>query len=146
MASSRRTDCASRSGVMRPAATAAVIATTAESGSAGIRRRSEPARKARTVASPAPYFATMAPIVSASVTTRPVKRRESRSRPVSTARDKVPGSSDPVSAGNAMCALITTSAPAAIPARNGTSSSESRRAYPAVITGRPMWESVCVSP
>ena len=29
---------------------------------------------------------------------------------------------------NAMCALITTSAPAAIPARNGTSSIESRRA------------------
>ena len=146
ISSRRRTDCSSRCGVMRPVATAAVIAAIAESGSAGIRRRSEPARNARTVASPAPYFATMAPIVSASVTTRPGKRSESRSRPVSTAAERVPGSSEPVKAGNAMCALITTSAPAAIPARNGTSSIESSRAYPDAINGRPMCESIWVSP
>src|SRR2546421_1591720 len=60
ISSTRRTDCASRCGVTRPAATAAVIARTAESGSAGISSRSEPARNARTVASPAPYFVTIA--------------------------------------------------------------------------------------
>src|SRR5256885_11177265 len=38
----------------------------------------------------------------------------------------VPGSLDPVNAGNAMCALITTSAPAAIPARNGTDRKSTR--------------------
>src|SRR6266581_1707680 len=118
ISSMRRTDWASRSGVIRPAATAAVMAARAESGSAGMSSRSEPARNARTVASPAPYLATIAPIVSASVTTRPGKRRESRSSPVRTAADNVPGSLDPVSAGNAMCALITTSAPAAMQARN----------------------------
>ena len=99
----------------------------AESGSAGISKRSEPARNARTVASPAPYLATIAPIVSASVTTSPPKCSESRSTPVNTAAESVAGSSEPVTAGKAMCALITTSAPAAIPARNGTSSSVSRR-------------------
>ena len=118
----------------------------AESGSAGISSRSDPARKARTVASPAPYLATIAPMVSASVTTRPWNRSESRSRPVSTAGESVPGSLSPVIAGNAMCALITMSAPASMPARNGTSSRESSLAYPAVITGSPMWESVWVSP
>ena len=132
--------------MIRPVATAVVIAAIAESGSAGISSRSEPARNARTVASPAPYFATMAPIVNASVTTRPGKRSESRSKPVSTAAERVPGSSEPVKAGKAMWALITTSAPAAIPARNGTSSIESSRAYPDGINGRPMCESIWVSP
>ncbi|OLC73568.1 MAG: hypothetical protein AUH78_13355 [Gemmatimonadetes bacterium 13_1_40CM_4_69_8] len=127
ISSTRRTDASSRSRLTRPPSTAAVMALRAESGSAGMRSRSEPARNARTVASPAPYFATIAPITSASVTTRPRKCSESRSRPVSTAADRVAGSSDPVKAGKAMWALITTSAPAEMPPRNGTSSSESSR-------------------
>ena len=127
ISSTRRTEASSRASVYRPCSRAVAIALSAESGSAGISSRSEPARNARTVASPAPYLVTIAPIVSASVTTRPRKCSESRSTPVSTAADSVAGSSDPVSAGKAMCALITTSAPAAIPARNGTSSRVSSR-------------------
>ena len=99
----------------------------AESGSAGISSRSEPASNARTAASPAPYFATIAPICNASVTTSPLNLSESRSTPVSIAGESVAGVS-PVNTGNAMCALITTCAPASMPARNGTSSTESRRA------------------
>jgi len=65
---------------------------------------------------------------SASVTTNPWKPSESRSSPVITAADTVAGSSDPVNAGKAICPLITTRAPAAMPARNGISSTESSRA------------------
>ena len=59
---------------------------------------------------------------SASVTTTPWKRSESRSKPVRAAADSVAGPLSPVTAGKAMWALITTSAPASMPARNGTSS------------------------
>ena len=48
--------------------------------------------------------------------------------------------------GSAMWADITASTPAAIAARNGTSSTESRRAQLAAITGSAMCESVPVSP
>src|SRR5205809_1065726 len=81
ISSTRRTDASSRSRVIRPPSTATVMALRAESGSAGMRSRSEPARNARTVASPAPYFPTIAPITSASVTTRPRKCSESRNNP-----------------------------------------------------------------
>src|SRR5439155_1639439 len=94
--STRRTEASSRAAVIRPLATAAVRALAAESASAGIKSRSAPARKARTAASPAPYFDTMAPMSSASVTTRPRKPRESRNRPVKTAAERVAGSSGPV--------------------------------------------------
>ena len=104
----RRTDASSRSAEKRLVCSAVSMDAIAESGSAGMSRRSDPATKARTAASPAPYLATIDPIINASVTTMPRNRSESRSRPVRTAPDSVAGSSLPVSAGYAMWAVMTT--------------------------------------
>ena len=127
ISSTRRTEASSRAAERRPLPNATSMDAIAESGSAGMSKRSEPASNARTAASPAPYLATIAPICSASVTTSPLNLSESRSTPVSIAADSVAGVS-PVNAGKAMCALITTCAPASMPARKGTSSTESSRA------------------
>ena len=49
-------------------------------------------------------------------------------------------------AGSAMCAVMTSDAPAAIAALNGTSSTESSRAEFALTIGSPTCESTSVSP
>src|SRR5919112_1425086 len=83
---------------------------------------------------------------SASVTIRPRKPSESRRIPVRMLGATVPGRSWPASMpGRAMWADITTSTPAAIAARKGTSSTESSRAQLEPITGSDRWESVPVS-
>src|SRR6266571_5272540 len=87
----RRTEASSRAGLMRAVWRAVSIDPIAESGSAGMSSRSDPASKARTAASPAPYLATIAPICSASVTTSPLNLSESRSTPVSIAGDSEAG-------------------------------------------------------
>ena len=58
----------------------------------------------------------------------------------------VAGVESPETDGNAICALITAAAPAAMLARNGISSSESSRARLAGTTGSARCESVSVSP
>ena len=54
-----------------PECTASASAAIASGMAAGISRRSLPASNARTALSPLPYSVTMAPMISASVTTRP---------------------------------------------------------------------------
>ena len=77
----------------------------------------------------------------------PLKPSSSRSRPVRIGRLSVAGRpSVGSSAGSRMCEDITASMPAAIAARNGTSSTASSRARECSTTARSRWVSVAVSP
>ena len=126
---------------------------------------------ARTAASPAVKWDVMPPIRIASVTTSPVKPSSLRRIPVTTGSDSdagiVPfvststfspiastglggfgraGAGVSSSAGIATWATMTDSAPALMPARNGTSSTDSRRGRSAPTIGSERCESIAVSP
>ena len=145
-ASRRRSALASsRSRFSRPCSTAATMAAIAASASAGISTRSAPASRASTAASPAPWWAVIASITRASVTTRPPKPRSWRSSPVSTAAERVAGRSRS-SSGSSRWAVITLDTPAAIAARKGGNSTASSRLRLRGSRGSSRWESLAQSP
>ena len=79
-------------------------------------------------------------MLSASVIVSPRKPSSSRIRSCITVRDRVAGrEASPVTAGSARCADITTSAPASIAARNGTSSARSSLARSWATTASSWW-------
>ena len=84
---------------------------------------------------------------SASLIVIPSKPSSPRSVPSNTARDRVAGRvGSPVSPGTAMCEDMTVRAPAAIAARNGTSSCVSMSWRLPWTTPRPWWVSSAAAP
>ena len=145
-ARSRRSKLASsRWRGIAPELMAATRASMAASASAGIRIRSAPALKASRAASPGPWWAVIASITRASVTTSPSKPRSRRSRPSSTAGARVAGRA-PSRASSSRWAVITLATPAAIAARKGGNSTASSRSRLWRSSGSSRWESLAVSP
>ena len=130
---------------MAPESIAATRASMAASASAGIRIRSAPAVKASRAASPGPWWAVIASITRASVTISPSKPSSCRSRPSSTAGERVAGRS-PSRAAISRWAVITLATPAAMAARKGGSSTASSRSRLWRRSGSSRWESLLVSP
>ena len=125
----REAASASRSIGRRPSSTAQTTAArigsmSAAASCAPVSTASAPAMSDRTKPSAMPIVPAMARISSASVTIVPMKPRCSRSSPVVIGRLTVAGDSAS-SAGTSRCPVMIARAPAAIPARNGTSSSAS---------------------
>ncbi len=79
------------------------------------------------------------------MTTSPEKPSRCRSHPVSSVRETVAGTSDPVTLGTATCAVISPSSPSSIAATNGRSWSTSS-SWVSCITGSARWLSASVLP
>ncbi|MDI2023173.1 hypothetical protein PJL18_03721 [Paenarthrobacter nicotinovorans] len=114
----RRTDSSRRASLISPDPTAARTPANDASTSGELRRMSDPAWMALTAISSWGHSAAIAAMSKASVVTSPLKPSSSRSRPVSTLWDRVPGMSGSM-ASTMMCAVMTMSTPASIAALNG---------------------------
>ncbi len=117
----------------------------ASASCAPVSMASAPAMSDRTKPSAMPIVSAMARISSASVTIVPVKPRCSRSSPVVIGRLTVAGDSAS-NAGTSRCPVMIARAPAAIPARNGASSSASSSSRSLVTVGSSWCESAVVAP
>ena len=100
----------------------------------------------RTAASAESNLSVMAAMASASVMMTPSNPSSPRSFSVRIMRESVDGTSEPVTFGRAICAVMMRSAPARMPSQKGSISHFSSSSQVFWVLAEPLWVSVFVSP